>query len=56
MFNYKAKVYERIEKPKKDNTFKQNAYEEIRKLVEGGEENIIVKEFKTKNKNNNENP
>ena len=56
MFNYKAKVYERIEKPKKDNTFKQNAYEEIRKLVEDGEENIIVKEVKTKNKNNNENP
>ena len=37
-----------MEKPKKEKKFKQNAYEEIRKLVEDGEENDIVKEVKNK--------
>ena len=44
-----------MEKPRKENKFKQNAYEEIRKLVEDNEGNYIVKEVKAKNKANNEN-
>ena len=34
MFNYKPMTYEKLEKPKKEKKFKQNSYEEIRKLVE----------------------
>ena len=44
-----------MEKPKKEKKFNQNAYEEIRKLVEDNEGNDIVKEVKTKKKNNKEN-
>ena len=55
MFSYKATTYEKMEKPKQEKKFKQNSYEEIRKLVEDGEDNNIVKEFKNKKKNNNEN-
>ena len=57
MFHNKATTYEQMEKPKKDKKFKQNAYEEVRKLVEDNEENDTVKEVKTKKKNNiKENP
>ena len=52
MFHNKATTYEQMEKPKKENKFKQNAYEEIRKLVEDNEDNNIVKEVKNKTKNN----
>ena len=44
-----------MEKPKKEKKFKQNAYEEIRKLVEDNEGNDIVKEVKNKKENNKEN-
>ena len=33
MFSYKAQTYEGMEKQKPDKKFKQNSYEEIRKLV-----------------------
>ena len=55
MFHPKATTYEQMEKPKKDKKFKQNAYEEIRKLVDDNEGNDIVKEVKNKKKNNKEN-
>ena len=38
-----------MEKKPKDKKFKQNAYEEIRKLVDDTEGNNIVKEVKKKN-------
>ena len=41
-------------KQKPDKKFKQNSYEEIRKLVEDSEGNDIVKEVKNKKKNSNE--
>ena len=44
MFNNKATTYQQMEKPKKEKKFKQNEYEEIRKLVEENEGNDIVKE------------
>ena len=34
MFSYKAQTYEKMEKQKPEKKFKQNSYEEIRKLVE----------------------
>ena len=52
MFHNKASTYEQMEKPKKEKKFKQNAYEEIRKLVEGSEVDEAVKEVKGKKKNN----
>ena len=51
MFNYKAMTYEKLDKPKQEKKFKQNSYEEIRKLVEDGEENNVVKDIKNKKKN-----
>ena len=54
MFNYKATTYQPMEKPKQDNKFKKNAYEEIRKLVESNEGNEVVNEVKKKGKNNNQ--
>ena len=54
MYHYKATTYEQMEKKPKDKKFKQNAYEEIRKLVDDNEGNNIVKEVKKK-KNNQEN-
>ena len=54
MFHYKAQTYEKMEKTKPDKKFKQNSYEEIRKLVEDNEGNNIVKEVKNKKKNNQE--
>ena len=44
-----------MEKKPKEKKFKQNAYEEIRKLVDDNEENDIVKDIKSKKKNNKEN-
>ena len=49
MFHPKATTYEQMEKKPKDKKFKQNAYEEIRKLVDDTEGNNIVKEVKKKN-------
>ena len=54
MFNYKATTYEKLEKQPKEKKFKQNSYEEIRKLVEDNEGNDIVKDVKNKKKNNKE--
>ena len=34
MFHYKVRTYEQMEKTKPEKKFKQNSYEEIRKLVE----------------------
>ena len=44
-----------MEKPKKEKKFKQNEYEEIRKLVEENEGNDIVKEVEKKKKQRPEN-
>ena len=44
MFNNKATTYQQMQKPKKEKKFKQNEYEEIRKLVEENEGNDIGKE------------
>ena len=52
MFNYKATTYEKLEKQPKEKKFKQNSYEEIRKLVEDGDDNNVVKDIKNKTKNN----
>ena len=56
MYHYKASTYEQMEKPKKEKKFKQNAYEEIRKLVEDEDNNNTVKEVRNKKKNVKENP
>ena len=42
MFNYPAKTYEQMEKKPKDKKFQQNAYEEVRKLIENNEGNEVV--------------
>ena len=66
MFHNKATTYGQMEKPKKEKKFKQNAYEEIRKLVDSNEVDEAVKEVaklredffrsvKTKKKNKQEN-
>ena len=52
MFNYPVKTYEQMEKKPKDKKFKQNAYEEVRKLIENNEGNEVVNDIKTKGKNN----
>ena len=54
MFSYKTSSYEQMEKKPKEKKFKQNSYEEIRKLVEDNGGNDIVKEIKNKKKNDNE--
>ena len=54
MYSYKSSSYEQMEKQPKEKKFKQNSYEEIRKLVEDGEDTNIVKEVKNKKRNNNE--
>ena len=58
MFHYKAQTYEKMEKQKPEKKFKQNSYEEIRKLVEENDVerqqiNSIVKNTKKKNTNEN---
>ena len=55
MFHPKATTYEQMEKKPKEKKFKQNSYEEIRKLVDENEVNNIVKEVKSKKNNNKEN-
>ena len=52
MFHPKATTYEQMEKKPKEKKFKQNSYEEIRKLVDENEGNDIAKELKTRKKNN----
>ena len=52
MFSYKSSSYEQMEKQPKEKKFKQNSYEEIRKLVEDGDDYSIVKEVRNKKKNN----
>ena len=52
MYHYKPTTYEKMEKQKPDKKFKQNSYEEIRKLVEDNEANDVVKEVKNKKENN----
>ena len=54
MFHPKATTYEHMEKPKKEKKFKQNSYEEIRKLVEDGGE-MRLKETINTYKDNNKN-
>ena len=55
MFFNKAMAYQQMEKPKKEKKFKQNSYEEIRKLVEDNEGNELVKDVKAKKKQTQEN-
>ena len=56
MFHPKATTCDQMEKPKKEKKFKQNSYEEIRKLVEDGEEMRLKETIKTtKDNNKNEN-
>ena len=55
MYPQKAVTYQQMEKKPREKKFKQNDYEEIRKLVEDNEGNHIVKEIKNKKKNNKEN-
>ena len=38
MFSYKSASYEKVEKHKPDKKFKKNSYEEIKKLIEDGDE------------------
>ena len=52
MLHKKATTYEHLEKPKNEKKVKQNAYEEIRKLVDSNEVEEAVKEVKGKKKNN----
>ena len=56
MYHYKATTYEQMEKPKKEKKFEQNAYDEIRKLVQDADDNNTVKEVRNKKKNDKENP
>ena len=55
MFHNKASTYEQMEKKPKEKKFKQNTYEEIRKLVDNNEVDETVKEVKGKKKNTKEN-
>ena len=50
MHSYKSSSYEQMEKKPKEKKFKQNAYEEVRKLIEQNEGNDTVNEIKVKNK------
>ena len=47
-------TYQQMEKKPTEKKFKQNSYEEIRKIVEDGEDINIVKDIKNKKKNTNE--
>ena len=48
MFAYKSTSYEKVEKPKRDKKFKKNSYEEIKKLIEDGDEIQLKETIKTK--------
>ena len=51
MYHYKATTYEQMEEKPKEKKFKQNAYEEVRKLIEENEDNNnMMKKLKTKRK------
>ena len=52
MFAYKTTSYEKVEKPKQDKKFKQNSYEEMRKIVEDGGDMKLKETIKTKKGNN----
>ena len=52
MFAYKSTSYEKVEKPKPEKKFKQNSYEEIRKIVEDGGEMKLKETIKTRKDNN----
>ena len=54
MYHYKPTTYEKMEKPKQEKKFKQNSYEEIRKLVEDNDSEV-VNNIKNKKKNKSEN-
>ena len=55
MYHYKPTTYEQMEKKPKEKKFKQNSYEEIRKLVEESnpENQEINSIVKNKNKKTN---
>ena len=55
MYPQKAITYQQMEKKRKEKKFKQNSYEEIRKLVEDNEGNEVVKKVKDKKKQTQEN-
>ena len=55
MFLNKAITYEQMEKKPKQKKFKQNEYEEIRKLVEDNAGNDLAKEVKNKKNTKKEN-
>ena len=52
MFSYKSASYEKVEKHKPDKKFKKNSYEEIKKLIEDGDEMQLKETIKTKKDNN----
>ena len=52
MFHPKTITYEKAEKPKPDKKFKKNSYEEIKKLIEDGDEMQLKETIKTKKDNN----
>ena len=57
MFSYRSASYEKVEKPKPDKKFKKKSSEEIKKLMEDGDEMQLKETIKTKkdnNKNDNE--
>ena len=51
MFHPKAITYEKVEKLKPDKKFKKNSYEEIKKLIEDGDEMQLKETIKTKKDN-----
>ena len=56
MYSYKSSSYEQMEKKPKEKKFKQNAYEEVRKLIDENEDNnSMIKESKNKKKTKKEN-
>ena len=52
MFHPKTITYEKVEKPKPDKKFKKSSYEEIKKLIEDGDEMQLKETIKTKKDNN----
>ena len=56
MYSYKSSSYEQMETKPKEKKFKQNAYEEVRKLIEENEDNnSMIKKIKNKKKTKKEN-
>ena len=52
MFAYKSTSYENVEEPKPDKKCQKNRYEEIKKLIEDGDEMQLKETIKTKKDNN----